>query len=97
MHNFELGEWRSLFIHLVRIVEAVDAKLLIELDRRYDPSPAAGEVMLNYYQVQGSALVWKRHHPQILFEHLRNEEIGCERFRESSSGEGGAILQRKFE
>jgi hypothetical protein len=44
MHDFELGEWRSLFIHLIRIVEAVDAKLLIELDRRYDPSPAAGEV-----------------------------------------------------
>ena len=44
MHDFELGEWRSLFIHLLRIVEAVDAKLLIELDRRYESSPAAGAI-----------------------------------------------------
>jgi hypothetical protein len=64
MHDFELGEWRTLFIHLVRIVEAMDAKLLIELDRRYDLFPAVGEVcLLNYHQVQGGALVWRRHHP----------------------------------
>ena len=34
MHDFELGEWRSLLIHLVCILEAVDPNLLIELDRR---------------------------------------------------------------
>jgi hypothetical protein len=34
MHDFELGEWRSLFIHLLRILDAVDGKLLMDLDRR---------------------------------------------------------------
>jgi hypothetical protein len=34
MHDFELGDWRGVFIHLLRILDAVDAKLLIELDRR---------------------------------------------------------------
>jgi hypothetical protein len=34
MHDFELGDWRALFIHLLRILDAVDSKLLIELDRR---------------------------------------------------------------
>ena len=34
MHDFELGDWRGLFIHLLRILDAVDANLLIELDRR---------------------------------------------------------------
>lgn len=34
MHDFELGDWRALFIHLLRILDAVDANLLIELDRR---------------------------------------------------------------
>ena len=35
MHDFELGEWRAVFIHLLRILESVDANLLTELDRRY--------------------------------------------------------------
>jgi hypothetical protein len=34
MHDFELGVWRALFIHLLRVVEAFDPNLLIELDRR---------------------------------------------------------------
>ena len=34
MHDFELGEWRSLFIHLLRILDAADKNLLVELDRR---------------------------------------------------------------
>jgi hypothetical protein len=34
MHEFELGTWRSLFIHLLRILQSVDEQLLIELDHR---------------------------------------------------------------
>jgi hypothetical protein len=34
MHDFELGEWRNLFIHLLRILESADTTLLGELDRR---------------------------------------------------------------
>jgi len=34
MHEFELGVWKSLFIHLLRILEAVDKTLVDELDRR---------------------------------------------------------------
>jgi hypothetical protein len=35
MHEFELGVWKSLFIHLLRMLEATDMTLLNELDRRY--------------------------------------------------------------
>lgn len=35
MHEFELGVWRSLFIHLLRILESRKSGLLNELDRRY--------------------------------------------------------------
>jgi hypothetical protein len=35
MHEFELGVWKALFIHLLRILEAVDKTLVDELDRRY--------------------------------------------------------------
>ena len=34
MHEFELGVWKALFIHLIRILEAVDKTLVDELDRR---------------------------------------------------------------
>jgi hypothetical protein len=34
MHDVELGDWKALFIHLLRILDAVDSNLLIELDCR---------------------------------------------------------------
>jgi hypothetical protein len=35
MHEFELGVWRALFIHLLRILYAANKVLVHELDRRY--------------------------------------------------------------
>lgn len=35
MHEIELGGWKALFIHLLRMLESLDESLLIELDRRY--------------------------------------------------------------
>ena len=35
MHEFELGFWKALFIHLLRILEAESSSLLTELDHRY--------------------------------------------------------------
>jgi hypothetical protein len=34
MHEFELGVWKALFIHLIRILAAADKSLVHELDRR---------------------------------------------------------------
>jgi hypothetical protein len=34
MHEVELGVWRALLMHLLRILEFVDEHLLHELDRR---------------------------------------------------------------
>jgi hypothetical protein len=38
MHEFELGVWRAVFIHLLRILQSVNVDLLVELDRRYTGS-----------------------------------------------------------
>jgi hypothetical protein len=38
MHEFELGVWKALFIHLLRILSSVNPTLLHELDHRYDIS-----------------------------------------------------------
>jgi hypothetical protein len=40
MHEVEIGGWKSLFIHLLRILESYDEGLLTELDRRSDCSYA---------------------------------------------------------
>jgi len=34
MHEVELGGWKALFIHLIRILESIDEGLVTELDRR---------------------------------------------------------------
>jgi hypothetical protein len=34
MHEIELGVWKALFIHLLRILDSIDGTLLHELDRR---------------------------------------------------------------
>lgn len=35
MHEFELGVWKALFIHLLRILNAKDPTLVHLLDQRY--------------------------------------------------------------
>jgi len=34
MHEVELGIWRAIFIHLLRILQSLDENLLLELDQR---------------------------------------------------------------
>jgi hypothetical protein len=35
LHEFELGAWKMLFIHLLRIIVAYDKSLIHRLDERY--------------------------------------------------------------
>ncbi|KIM75847.1 hypothetical protein PILCRDRAFT_98847 [Piloderma croceum F 1598] len=42
MHEFELGVWRAVFIHLLRILQSVDDDLILKLDRRYQEIPSFG-------------------------------------------------------
>lgn len=49
MHEWELGGWRTLFMHLLRILEAHDKNLLHELDHRYvSPYSSVFKFMLNW-------------------------------------------------
>lgn len=34
MHEVELGGWKAVFIHLLRILESIDERLLSEVDKR---------------------------------------------------------------
>jgi hypothetical protein len=35
LHEFELGVWRMLLVHLLRILHALNKDLIHELDRRF--------------------------------------------------------------
>jgi hypothetical protein len=60
MHDFELGEWRAIFIHLLRILESVDANLLTELDRQCVFSAMLSCFFLIHQlrQLSGRAIIW---------------------------------------
>lgn len=34
LHEFELGVWKAIFTHLLRILESLKKNMLAELDRR---------------------------------------------------------------
>jgi hypothetical protein len=51
MHDFELGVWRSLFIHLLRILDSAGKNLLAELDRRWvTPFMSGNRTHDDYYR-----------------------------------------------
>jgi hypothetical protein len=56
MHDYELGKWRSLFIHLLRILDAVDCKLLMDLDQRWVAPRIYCPIQLTTSQLQGGAI-----------------------------------------
>jgi len=77
MHEVEIGTWKALFIHLLRILEAIDENLLHELDRRwvscyyYFSSDASWD-----WQLSIIANVREGYHPAVLVQYFRIEENG---------------------
>ena len=65
MHEFELGVWKALFIHLLRILNAENSNLVHTLDQRY-----VAESILYFKcscssKFSPSANLWQRHNPTI--------------------------------
>lgn len=82
MHEFELGVWKALFIHLLRILNAEDPTLVHTLDQRYvhDHQISSSFHFLITQQLSSGTNFWQRHYPKICQQHIRVEEIGCPRF-----------------
>jgi hypothetical protein len=87
LHEFELGVWKALFTHLIRILYAAapDRSLVAELDRRYVNFSAVSYRQINnlscYNQVSGHANVRLRHNQAFCNECLGNEEACSAQFR----------------
>jgi hypothetical protein len=78
MHEFELGVWKALFTHLVRILYAISGsanEVVAELDKRYVlPSlrPKSTRKLTTILKVSTSPYLWKKHDSQIYKRYLRN-------------------------
>ena len=79
LHEFELGVWKSILIHLLRILGSLKGSVLAELDRRWDELFAIGDLSWNMVKVSSGAYFWSRYHLAFPQECLRAEEASCSR------------------
>ncbi|TFK34101.1 hypothetical protein BDQ12DRAFT_700523 [Crucibulum laeve] len=56
MHEVELGVWKSLFTHLLHILQAVDINLISELDRHYRTIPSFGRDSIRRFSANTSEM-----------------------------------------
>ncbi|KAJ3524523.1 hypothetical protein NMY22_g10961 [Coprinellus aureogranulatus] len=56
LHEVEIGVWKSLFIHLLRILEVADPALIHVLDRRYRQVPTFGRDTIRRFPSRVSLL-----------------------------------------
>jgi hypothetical protein len=68
MHEFELGIWKNLFTHLIRMLNASNLALVHEVDQRYVQVKMLF-IFLGFtgmcIQVSSGAEIWKGWYPQI--------------------------------
>ncbi|KAG2059281.1 hypothetical protein BDR06DRAFT_979903 [Suillus hirtellus] len=56
LHKFELGIWRMLLLHLLRILCALDKNLIHELDKRYRQVPPFGSATIRRFSSNTSEM-----------------------------------------
>ncbi|KAJ6632056.1 hypothetical protein B0H10DRAFT_1671015, partial [Mycena sp. CBHHK59/15] len=56
MHEFELGIFKSLFVHLLRILAAQGGNAVSELDRRFHLIPTFGQSTIRCFTTNTSSL-----------------------------------------
>ena len=66
LHEFELGIWKALFAHLIRILQADNADLEHVLNERFVRQPRFCYLPLKCAQIQNDAHLRKVNHPRIL-------------------------------
>ena len=86
LHKFELGVWKALFTHLIRILHAAapHGSLVAKLDRRYVSCTVSYQDLISFSvttnQVSSHAKILLKHNQVFCNECLRNEEACSTRF-----------------
>ena len=88
MHEFELGVWKSLFVHLVRLLNAIDPSMVYEMDRRYVVSSVIIQIygVSNILKLPADSHFWPWGNTQVQRKCIRNEKDGSARLRKSFAG-----------
>jgi hypothetical protein len=90
MHEIETGVWRSLFIHLLRMLQSIDESLLVELDRRYDQSDLPICYLTNYDNSY-------RQIPSFGRDTIRRFSANCSEMKKMTAHDFEDLLQARFE
>jgi hypothetical protein len=79
MHEVELGIWKSLMVHLLRILNSVGENVVNELDRRLADGLSLMSLcytLTRCDQVSSCAHLWARYHQALHSQYIRAEEDG---------------------
>lgn len=89
MHEFELGVWKAVLIHLIRILIAQGGSAVQEFNQRSVVlcSFVATADIVTVVQVSTSPFLRTLHNPALLLQCVCNEETGCPRLRRYPTGD----------
>jgi hypothetical protein len=77
LHEFELGVWKALFTHIIRILSLYPGTIN-ELDKRYTVAQTrVAHADLSPAKVPPHQPIWKGCHPPILEQRIPDEETCC--------------------
>ena len=89
MHEFELGVWKTLFTHLMRILYAASERpgaLVDELNARCVQHKTGGNVLTSERQVPPDSNIWSVYNPPLSQQCLGDEKTCRSRLRRHSPG-----------
>lgn len=80
LHEFELGVWKSVFVHLIRILYAAGRgsdELVVEFDKRYASWLSMTQTKLTkWLQIPSNLIFWGLDYQKLQQQYLGNEETG---------------------
>ena len=78
MHDFEIGDFKRVFTHLIRILYSIGPEKVQELNRRWVAWGALQRLALTPgIQVPAHPDLWSRHNSEVFGGHVRHEEHVC--------------------
>ena len=98
MHEWELGVWKALLIHLIHLLMAPNVAKVHQLDFRFVWShPIFNSVILMVSQISEHPSFWERHYSEISFQCFKLNETCCSWLWRYSSGNKPYVMKWDIE
>lgn len=84
MHEFDLGVFKAVFKHILRVLYALGGDRIQTLNARYVQTRRnTGQIVTNNHarKVPHGTNVWQRDNKAVQQQCIRNEEAGCPELR----------------